>query len=149
MNWTIPVSNHVRGAVFVVSGAIGLAIGITNVYQDHLLATHGVRTEGIVLGKDDTCSYRTCDKNLRFRFQSQDGTDVTTSEAVHHSIWSKLNAGDQVPITYHAENPTNYRFEFHSDYRKSETKRYGFGFGALFVLIGLGFLIFGRSEVPR
>lgn len=69
MNWTIPVSTDVRGAVFVVSGLIGLMIGITAVYQDHLLATQGIRTDGIVLGKDDTCSYRTCDKNLRFRFQ--------------------------------------------------------------------------------
>lgn len=144
MTWTIPVSNNVRGAIFCVSGLVGLAVGLAAVYDDHLLATQGVRVEGIVLGKDDTCSYRTCDKNLRFRFQSEDGTQIVSSEAVHRSIWIRLSKGSRIPITYHANNPTTYRFELHSDYRKSDAKRYGFGFGALFVLIGLGFLCFRR-----
>ena len=149
MTWTIPVSKKIRGAVFVLSGVIGVVVGTTAVYQDHLLATDGISTDGIVTGKDDTCSYQTCDKNLRFRFQTQDGTEVITSEAVHHSIWSRLTEGDRVPITYRVEAPTAYRFELHSDYRKSEAKRYGFGFGALFILIGLYYLCIGRLGVRR
>lgn len=146
MSLAIPISNTARGALFGASGLIGLTVGSVAVYNEHMLTTQGIRTHGFVIGKDDTCSYRTCDKNLRFRYQSSDGRQVVTSQAVHHSIWKRLGRGDRVPITYRADEPTTYRFELHSNYRKSEVKRYGFGFGILFMLVGLGFALVGRFE---
>ncbi|MGI9416068.1 MAG: DUF3592 domain-containing protein [Hyphomicrobiales bacterium] len=149
MTWTIPLSNKWRGSIFVVSGVVGLAVGMNAIYQDHLLSSEGVRTDGIVVGKDDTCSYRTCDKRLHFQFQSRDGTEFTSAEDVHHSIWSRLSRGDRVPITYYAQDPATYRFDLHSDHRQSQAKRFGFLFGVMFVLIGLGFLAFHRMENSR
>ena len=149
MTWTIPLSNKWRGVIFAVSGVIGLGVGGYALYQDHVLSTHGVRTDGFVIGKDDTCSYRTCDKRLHIQFEARDGHSVTSAEDVHHSIWSRLSPGDRVPITYVSDSPETYRFELHSGYRQAHAKRYGFGFGALFILVGLGFLFVHRMENSR
>ena len=149
MTWTIPLSNKWRGVVFAAAGVIGLGAGIYALYQDHLLAKHGVRADAFVTGKEDTCSYRYCEKRLHIEFESRDGQSVTSAEDVHHSIWSRLSPGDRVPVTYVLGSPKTYRFELHSNRRQAHAKRYGFGFGALFVLIGLGFLFAHRMESSR
>lgn len=133
--------------VFVLIGAIVIAIGYRMGSQNSMLKTDGVEATAIITGKSvvkrrgGSGTSATNEYSVRYQFKVGNQR-YQDRKIVSRSFYDTVESGDSVPVRYLAADPAINEIE---PGRGQMGSRIAMGIGILFSLLGVGILFSPRK----